>query len=83
MMKFLIFPVLQIHNRSLGWALGFMINATNLLPTEKPSYRVKNSVFLAVVIVGGMFIGMGVALIFISFKKLYRAYKPKPTGLIL
>lgn len=31
-----MFFVFQVNNASLGWALGFMINTSNLIPADYP-----------------------------------------------
>ena len=40
--------LLQIDGVELGWALGYMINATNRIPTESTCMEVSDSVFYGV-----------------------------------
>ncbi|KAK3739861.1 hypothetical protein QZH41_009111, partial [Actinostola sp. cb2023] len=71
----------MMRGRSLGWALGFMINSTNLIPNEEPEYRVKTEAFLAVVIVGAILISLGILLTVMSTRRVIDRWKLTNTGL--
>ncbi|XP_032240692.2 ectonucleoside triphosphate diphosphohydrolase 8 [Nematostella vectensis] len=73
----------SIHGRSLGWALGFMINATNLLPINEPTYRVQTEAFMAVVIVAAILISLGVLLAITATRRAVNRKKMSPRGLAI
>lgn len=77
----------QINHLSLGWALGFMINATNLLPLLPPSSvsidRIQSNVYLAVVIVGALLISTGLLICMLSAGRIYKRKKLNTGGLVL
>lgn len=66
----------SINNLSVGWALGFMINATNLLPLFPPSsvsiHLIQSGVYLAVVIVGALLTSIGMLICILSTGRIYR-----------
>lgn len=84
-------PILRfvgsVNQRSLGWALGFMINATNLLPVENPGtvsiHLIQGSVYLVVVIVGALFISTGVLICTLSAGRMYKQRRLRTQGLVL
>jgi len=79
--------VSTINHLSLGWALGFMINATNLLPLLPPSSvsidRIQSNVYLAVVIVGALLISTGLLICMLSAGRIYKRKKLNTGGLVL
>ncbi|XP_022791974.1 ectonucleoside triphosphate diphosphohydrolase 8-like isoform X2 [Stylophora pistillata] len=76
-----------VNGLSLGWALGFMINATNLLPIEKPVpvsiHVMQSGVFLVVVIVGSLLVSSGILICLLSAGKIYRQRNLNVQGLVL
>ena len=81
------FLLFQVNDLSLGWALGFMINATNLLPLLPPSSVsinvIQAGVYLAVVIVGAFLISAGLLVCIMSAGKIYRRRQLNSGGLVL
>lgn len=77
----------SINNLSIGWALGFMINATNLLPLLPPSSvpinEIQSSIYLAVVIVGALLISAGVLVCMLSAGRIYKRSQLNVAGLVL
>lgn len=77
----------SVNQRSLGWALGFMINATNLLPVENPGtvsiHLIQSGVFLVVVIVGALLISTGVLICSLSAGRRYKQKRLRTQGLVL
>ena len=82
-----ISPFFKVNQRSLGWALGFMINATNLLPVENPGtvsiHLIQSGVFLVVVIVGALLISTGVLICSLSAGRKYKQKRLRTQGLVL
>lgn len=76
-----------MNDLSLGWALGFMINATNLLPVENPGtvsiYLIQSGVYVAVVIVGALLISAGVLICMLSAGRIYKQRQLRAQGLVL
>ena len=81
------FLLFQIDHLSLGWALGFMINATNLLPllpaSSVPINVIQTGVYLAVVIVGAFLISAGLLVCIMSAGRIYRRRQLNLRGLVL
>ena len=81
------FLLFQIGHLSLGWALGFMINATNLLPllpaSSVPINVIQTGVYLAVVIVGAFLISAGLLVCIMSAGRIYRRRQLNLRGLVL
>lgn len=77
----------SINHLSLGWALGFMINATNLLPLLPPKSvpisHIQGDVFLAVVIVGALLVSAGLLLCIMSAGRVYKRRQLNVRGLVL
>lgn len=77
----------QVNQRSLGWALGFMINATNLLPVENPGtisiHLIQSGVYMVVVIVGALLISTGVLICTLSAGRMYKQKRLRTQGLVL
>lgn len=74
----------QINQHSVGWALGFMINATKLLPlVSVPVDDVQSDVYLTVVIVGALLISTGILVCMLSGSRIYKRRKPNVHGLVL
>ena len=84
---FVLLPFFKVNQRSLGWALGFMINATNLLPVENPGtvsiHLIQSGVFLVVVIVGALLISTGVLICSLSAGRRYKQKRLRTQGLVL
>jgi len=78
---------LQVNQRSLGWTLGFMINATNLLPVENPGtisiHLIQSGVYLVVVIVGALLISTGILICALSAGRMYKQKRLRTQGLVL
>ena len=77
----------QVNQLSLGWALGFMINATNLLPVENPGrisvHLIQSGVYLIVVIVGALLTSAGVLICALSLGRIYKQKRLRTRGLVL
>lgn len=77
----------QVNQRSLGWALGFMINATNLLPVENPGtisiHLIQGGVYLVVVIVAALLISAGLLICSLSAGRMYKQKRLRTQGLVL
>ncbi|XP_020626945.1 ectonucleoside triphosphate diphosphohydrolase 8-like [Orbicella faveolata] len=84
-------PILRfvgsVNQRSLGWTLGFMINATNLLPVENPGtisiHLIQSGVYLVVVIVGALLISTGILICALSAGRMYKQKRLRTQGLVL
>lgn len=76
-----------VNRLSLGWALGFMINATNLLPIEKPAlvsiHLFHSGVYVVVVIVGALLLSTGVLICVMSAGRIYKQRQSNVQGLVL
>lgn len=70
-----------VDKKSLGWALGYMINATNMIPLNDPKHtRIKDVYLIPAVVVCGICILIGLILCLKFFRKkgLFKTYsKPK------
>ena len=77
----------QINQHSVGWALGFMINATKLLnllpPVSVPVDKVQSDVYLIVVIVGALLISTGILVCMLSSSRIYKRRQSNVHGLVL
>lgn len=77
----------SIKKLSVGWALGFMINATNLLPLLPPTSvsisRIQSSVYVAVVIVGALLISVGLLICITSAGRVHKRRQLQAGGLVL
>lgn len=77
----------QINQHSVGWALGFMINATKLLhllpQVSVPVDEVQSDVYLIVVIVGALLISTGILVCMLSGSRIYKRRQSNVHGLVL
>lgn len=79
--------VSSINQHSVGWTLGFMINATKLLPllppVSVPVDEVQSDVYLIVVIVGALLISTGILVCMLSGSRIYKRRQSNVRGLVL
>ncbi len=51
----------QLYNVNVGWSLGLMLNASNIIPPIGPTETLNMGVFVLLVILFVIFIGIAVA----------------------
>ncbi|XP_006815561.1 ectonucleoside triphosphate diphosphohydrolase 8-like [Saccoglossus kowalevskii] len=63
----------SVSGSDLGWSLGFMINATNLIPSEQSkSATLSTGVFIALMVIFGIILCVGIAFMFYAWVKKQR-----------
>lgn len=61
--------VQKVGGTEVGWSLGFMVNATNAIPIESPTYRISEQEFVILLLVSSLLTIMGLAMLVICVVK--------------
>lgn len=59
----------KINGAEVGWSLGFMVNATNSIPVESPTYRISQQEFVSLLVVFSSLTIIGLAMFIICVVK--------------
>ena len=65
----LVFLLCKVDGAEIGWSLGFMVNKTNEIPVESPTYRISQQEFVILLLVSSLLTIIGLAMLVICIVK--------------